>query len=403
MARILSEGFELNSKTIYANAVGTTSAICTISNTTKRSGSYALKANPSSSGGSMTWQYTAMTTNSIYYYRFYLYLNSVTTANGIIAFIYDSFGPYFGIQLNTDKSLAVYYSTTGVSLDTKLGSNSSVLNTGQWYRVEMAGNFNTNALTAYIDGTSFSTGTITSVGGGALDLGLEAADGTTGSFTADIYFDDVAINNNSGSFQATLPGAGQIIHLQPNAAGDNNAFTTQVGGTAGATNNFTRVDEITPDDATSYNGDTVLNNTDDFNITDTPATIGSSDTINVVAVGIRFNGASSTAEASFKVRVKKASAGTVSSSAAITPNSTTWKTNANAAPTNYPLVTYQDPDAGAWTKATLDTSQIGYTISTTNTNAANISTIWMLVDSTPASGPAPSSLVGGTLSMLGVG
>lgn len=42
----------------------------------------------------------------------------------------------------------------------------------------------------------------------------------------------------------------------------------------------------------------------------------------------------------------------------------------------------------AWTKATLDTAQIGYNISTTNTNAADISTVWMSVDSTPASPPS---------------
>lgn len=195
----------------------------------------------------------------------------------------------------------------------------------------------------------------------------------------------MAIEIKAAKKQSGLLGAGQITHLQPNATGDSNQFTIQVGGTAGAANNWTRVSEVTPDDATSYNSDLVLNNTDEFKLTATPSSIASGDTINVVAVGVRFSGALASGDATFALRIKKVSGGTVLKGSNLTPGATAWKTNKVVTPpANFSLVTYQDPDSGTWTKSTLDTSQIGYDIQTGNTNAAKISTVWMSIDSTPA-------------------
>src|SRR3990172_6946830 len=62
------------------------------------------------------------------------------------------------------------------------------------------------------------------------------------------YFDDIAINSSTGSFQNSYPGAGRIVALRPNAAGDSADFAR--GGTdSGA--NWSQTDEVTPTVRTS--------------------------------------------------------------------------------------------------------------------------------------------------------
>ena len=146
------------------------------------------------------------------------------------------------------------------------------------------------------------------------------------------------------------------------------------------------MDEVTPDDATTTIT-TLLNaanDIDDYNIEATPNLISADDTINVAAVGFRYaGGAISATNDSVVLRIKKATGGTVTESAAITPATTTYTTNANAAPRNYALVTYQNPDAAAWTKALLDTAQIGWRKSADSITGVVGSTLWLSVDYTP--------------------
>lgn len=387
MARLWSSGFELNSTTA---SVEWTTATGTIQATTIRTGGFAGAVTSATSGTfkGFTYSYVAADTAGPNWFRFYLNITTNPNADTTIAGIQGGSGfENLSLVLTTTGTLKLFTQDRAV----QIGSASSALSTARWYRIEMK--MDSSPATGskvgelQIDGVvaaTSSTLTSTNMTGGAstINLGVNL-EGETCT-TLNINFDDVALNDNTGSFQNTYPGAGQIVHLKPNATGDNNTFTVAVGGTAGAANNFTRVNEVPPDDATSYNGAVLSGNIDDFNIDDTPGSVGPNDTINVVAVGVRYRAVVAAAEAAFKTRVKKAAAGTVSSSAAITPNSTTWKTNANAVPTNYGLTLYQDPDGINWTKATLDTSQVGYTISTTNTNAADISNVWILVDSTPA-------------------
>lgn len=380
MARLLTSGFELNSLTAGVEFKAAGGNVMTIDTGTVRTGTYSLKNAVSASFSWMNFQVKSSATNTQLFVRVYVRFASLPAGVSELFSVADTTGAV--------GSAFVRYNNTGTKFDivdavgTNLGS-SVAISTNTWYRLEVdvTGSTTVGALKGYLDGTQFATtttGNIPSFDGIYLGNAFNS-----GTYTA--FFDDMAINDSSGTKQNALPGAGQVVYLRPSAAGDNNDFTVQIGGTAGASNNFTRVKEVTPDDVTSYNGDVTATDTDDFNIDDTPSSIGASDTINVVHVGVRYRALVAAAEAAFKVRTKKASGGTVDSSAAITPNSTTWKTNANAEPRLYPTTLYADPDAAAWTKATLDTAQIGYNISTTNTNAADISTIWMVVDSTPVS------------------
>jgi len=384
MARLWQSGFELNSVTAgveFTTIVGSP----TIQNTTVRTGGFAGRVTSivAATAKYFSYQFSATDLSTDIYARFYFRAGTLPNGNTLIASLWNS---------ATNDSAFVLLSSAGlISLGDNNGTvlaSSKTLVTGQWYRIEIRTFKTSNIITLLVDGVTVATesgvtGATETVNQLLIGANIDA-NGNAAS-AGDFYFDDIAINDATGGNQNSFPGAGQIIHLQPNAAGDNNAFATQTGGTAGSANNFTRASEVTPDDVTTFNGDITSGHIDDFNLTDTPSSIGAGDTINVVAVGVRYRASVATAVAAFQARIKKAASGTVSSSSAITPNSTTWGTNANAAPKNYPLVTYQNPDAAAWTKALLDTAQVGVNISTTGTNRADISTLWVSVDSTPVS------------------
>lgn len=389
MARLWSTGFELNSTT--TGVEGDTYSLVTVSTTQARTGTYSLRCNASSNAPFFrTKVLAADTSTGIAYLRFYLYIaTAISTTTQICRIVTSGNVQQAVIRLTAANNLQLCDSTV-----TQIGSNSSALSANTWYRVETSYNPANGAQAAYIDGVSFASGTGQT--GSWSQFLLGAINGTP---TCDIYFDDVAINDNSGSFQNTLPGSGKIIVLKPNAAGDSNGYLVTNGGTAGAANNFTRVQEVTPDDATTYNASVLLNAEDLYNCDDSG--IGASDTVNVVAVGARFADlVAADATTSFKLEIEKTASGTKTQSAAIIANSTTWRTNATAAPFNYPITTYQDPDGSAWTQSTLDSAQIGMIVSAAGVRTAAITKVWMLVDYTPSAG---GLVTAPAMALMGIG
>lgn len=300
------------------------------------------------------------------------------------------------IKLNADGSLGLWYSKSD-STNPQLGSNSTTIPLNTWAMIEMKCDFRGGQgaviIEAKLNQVVFSTGTVAVMMAGTGDMANGfikwgwnmTANFETGATSGKYYLDDLAANDNTGNLQYSYPGPGSICYLRPSSAGDNNTFSTQVGGTAGSGNNFTRVSEVTPNDATSYNADAITNDIDDFNIDNTPSTMGLRDVITVVQVNFRYTTLVAALESSLKVRVKKAASGTVSKSAAITPTTTTWLTGSAASPF-FPITLYQDPDSVQWSKTTLDSAQIGYEISTGNTNVAAVSAVWMIIESTPPTG-----------------
>lgn len=395
MARLLSCGFELQSVAanveITTNGLGGTDGIDT---STFRSGLASLRITLAASFSWVNYQWKGTANSGEAFVRVCMNFSSLPGAGTVELFTLSD-------NVAVNQALYVRYNATGTLLQlidnagAVIGSSPAVT-TGTWYVVEVRaiGGVGTGTAVARLNGVQFASSTTATVADfNSVYLGVAFA-----ASTITYFFDDIAINDTTGTVQNSFPGLGKIIHLQPNAAGDNNAWTVQVGGTAGAANNFSRVKEITPNDVIDYNGEVLSGNTDDYNLLDTPSAIAASDTIVLVQVGVRYRAVVAAAEAAFQLRIKKASGGTVTSSTAITPNATAFKTNANAVPRIYPLTLYVDPDASNWTKATLDTTQIGYNISTTNTNAANISTVWLLIESLAA-----TTTTTHFLSLLGAG
>lgn len=390
MARLWGSGLELNDVTTANLEFTAIGGPPTTSTTTVRTGTYSLGISSLSSGDNkrVGYQWSAAASNGPFYFRVYLRVAARPGAENRIILLNNAVGtigtPESYITLDQNGLLRLY------DEDGVIGSPSSALTNDTWYRIEilfdLSGGAGSHVVTARVDGVNFSSGTTRSISTGIVGVVLGGNLNNESNTSGDWFFDDIAVNNASGSFQNSWPGAGEVVHLKPNAAGDNNGWAKNGGG-AGDSNNYQEVDEVTPDDATTNLESTALDATDDYNIEATPAAMDANDTINVIQIGTRFRSETAGTGDGFCLRVKASASGTVEESSELTPTSTTWVTNATAIPRNHALTLYDLPGASttAWTKSDLDQAQIG--IRQTDTDGAvatEVSTVWMLVDHTPA-------------------
>lgn len=391
MGRLWSSGFELNSLTAGVEFNSIAGGGGTIQTTTVRSGTYALQitslTSATTKGVGHTYNSPESTGN--FYFRAYLRVATFPSAENRIMLLDDTIlapfsTPMTYLTLDNVGTIKLYDEDGQITGTTTIAS-------GNWYCVEFHVNTTpaagSHVVEARVDGSTFaslSNRNIVSTNQHLiLVLGgnLNAEAQTTGNW----YFDDIAINNSAGSVQNSWPGPGKIVYLRPNGDGDNHAWQTP-SFVAGTANNYLNADEVTPDDITTYlQAPGVAPAIDDYQIDNTPAAIGATDSISVVQVGVRYRAGGAGTGDGFAVRVKKTSGGTVSESATITPANATWVTNANSPPRTYPLTLYADPDGTPWTKSTLDTAQIGINEkNTTGAFEADVTAIWMVVDFTPA-------------------
>ncbi len=400
MARIHQSGFEMatTASLVEWNLAGTGQ---TIVSTAARTGGYGLRISGMTSATTcgVLYKFVTSTSPGPFFVRTYLNVQTPPSASNHIMSINAGSGtvgasPQVIITLESNSTL-ILRNAGG----TQIGSASSALTAGTWYMVEMKIDTNpasgSRIAEARLNGTIFATSSSQSnFNTVAFSLGgnLSSEAQTTGEW----WFDDVAVNDNTGAAQTSYPGAGKIIQLLPNAAGDANGFATQVGGTAGSANNYTRVNELPTDNNTSYNSSGTLNAEDLFNVTDSG--IGSADTVNVVMVGFRIRNDVVDATTAIKAEVEKTSGGTIAQGSAVIVNQNSYVTNVTAAPHNYTLILYQDPDGSNWTQATLDTMQIGYKITAANVNKIQVTSAWATIDYLPATYVATNEAT-----LLGVG
>lgn len=387
MARLWSSGFELNSAT--AGVEWDASSSASIQTTTKRSGTYAAQFTSFTSGVNkrILYQFLSAAGSGPYFFRTYFRIDTLPTAENRILLLNSLLStgtPEVYITINDTGSLTLY------DEDGAIGSASSALSTSTWYRIELQFDITAAAgshvVRALLDGSEFAGSATRNISVGILCFGVGGNLALEAQTTGNWFFDDVAINDSTGSFQNSYPGEGEIIHLRPNAAGDNADWSDAFIGDP-----WEQIEEVTPDDATSYIQNSDLG-TSDFNLDATPAAMDSDDTINCVQVGWRFRAASVVGTQPITVlRIAASSGGTVEESGNITLSTATWNTNATASPKNYQLTLYDLPGASstAWTKADLDTTQIGVRNTNDPTPQAQVSTLWLLVDHKPAGGGGP--------------
>ncbi len=369
MARLFTEGFEMNTTTTGLMGWGTQGGTWAIESTIKRSGNYSMKG--TGTGGAWR-QESIMSTSAHKYLRAYVRFGAFPA--GLTSFLlgHISTQAQAAIRINSDGTLELWNMEDNV----QVGSDSSALSVDQWYKIELEIDNTTlsaTVLSARIDEVEFASGTVNHAYG-CDTLVINNA------VVNNIYFDDIAINDTSGSFETSWPGEGGIIQLWPNANGDNSDW----GGSDGdSTDNYALVDENPPNDITDYVQENVLNQIDDYNIEDTPAALGAGDTIVVVAVGVRARTDDATStDPDVVLRIKATASGTVEESSAIDVNTTTWFTNAVSGAKRHRLILYDLPGASttAWSKTTLDTAQIGVRCSAGDTNNVQVSGMWLAVE-----------------------
>lgn len=389
MARIWSSGFEINTTSSVVEFAQYQGAV-TLDTLNPRSGNRCLKISSLSSGAGKyvrSSNFVAEYTNL--YIRMYVFFEEFPSAENVF-FVGGSSPTPTGsraIYLSIDENgIIKFYDEDG-----QIPGTAQAL-AGRYHCIEVhfdrSGVGATDVVECRIDyGAPFATSSTRNV---ATDINYLVFGGnlTNETQTTGIwYFDDLAVNDTSGSYQNSWPGEGKIIVLFPNGPGSGNQWVDGVTGASIPGNaGWERVKENPPDDATTYLKSTTNGAMSSFNLDDSG--LSSVDTINVVAVSVRHSNDVANAS-SYRAILYQNSPLAQASSPNTSLNNTTWRTNycVGTGLANYEkprLTTYVHPDTTPWTAAKLDAIEAG--IEMTSDSGANhicVSTLWVTVDYTP--------------------
>lgn len=233
MARSFLCGFELGS---VGEFFATTGTAPTIQTGTVRSGTYAMRANPTAAQSYAQFRRrnsTGTFSNLFQSVRFWLRIATLPSANTHIA---ESFGVSLAtvhqfLQLNTDGKLAI-----GQTASVEATSTDVLSADGLWHLVELEAGASGKNL--WVDGSLWASG-------GA--NGVQDSEGRLGvitSTTADLYFDDVEWwNSDLGGASLYVTHKHKIILSLPTA---DSSITSWTGGAGGTTNLFDAVNNVPP-------------------------------------------------------------------------------------------------------------------------------------------------------------
>lgn len=134
-------------------------------------------------------------------------------------------------------------------------------------------------------------------------------------------YDDVAINDDTGTFQNSWPGPEKIVLISESA---DNVVAWTKGGTAPAATNWQGVDDVpgTPDDNTAYNFEPGTTNEDRLVLSSVPAEVPSNATLTLLDVYARVAASSSSGTMALKVWDN---AGTGTEGPTFTVSTSTWR------------------------------------------------------------------------------
>lgn len=371
MARLFTSGFEENNltATMWSALVGTG---LTLSTTGPHSGTY-LGVTDSASGnrGVNRTLATNLTSGSVFS-RFYLSVDDPTpSADCRIHYVRNNaVVDLVVIELLTTGALRLTNSITTTTVTT-----SNTLSANTWYRLE---------LRYLIDGTA-----------GELELRWYLGDATTPietiSITAEdtlttnvaifyfgkltgpvveLRYDDIAINDASGTFQNSWPGPGKTAMLVPNGEGATIQWTPLSG-----TDNALMVDDLpgAPDDATSYNATSTAGNIDRLTLTNMPAEVPSDATIILADVYGRFGGDATTGSPRARLKLWD-EGGTPTDGPDIND------VDFNGWPGILSTAEHLVVDTAGKTKANLDSFEVGYEDVTDTAVEQRVTAVWVNVE-----------------------
>ncbi len=387
--RLWSSGAELNTTTANVE-ITSTSGTVSINSSTKRSGDYSFRANPTSSTGIFTKIFANSNQSNKFWFRTYVRIADDPSADTYIVRIGNSGGGKISVRLTTTSTLQLRNEED----NTNIGSASSALSVNTWYRVEVYVDTTTLSSTdaeLRLDGTSISSSTAENLASGIDRLTW----GSTATGTTDLYFDDIAINDSTGRAVDNWPGEGRIVHMHPNADGSNTAWI----GDPSDTNDYDDVDEVTPNDDTDFIRSQTNNQLDDNNLeAATSAGIGANDAIKLVSVGVRIRPCGNAsgggpacppAEIDINWEARITGGGNTEQSGSIAiSDASGWITNDDDSAKLNKITLYDLPGASTapWTVAELDSAQIGVANRDSSGTGFRVSTTWLQVEYVDRSG-----------------
>lgn len=306
------------------------------------------------------------------------------------------------IRLETNNTLSLVFgnSVATPSGGTVVGTYGTALSLNTWYRLELAISIGTGSidyLEGKIDGVTFASGTNLAISDTVPNGGGFQGD----TFADSAWFDDVAINDSTGTSQNTWPGDGKVVLLLP--ISDNAKGTGWTNDAAGTTNFFDAVNNTPPAgvaDTTAGTGLHQLRNATsnanvnyDANLTSyTTAGIGATDVVTVVTPVV-VTGAPVVTSAKLGT-VGSASNPTIANislSAGGTSGAFWSGTAAGTHPTGWKVSwgtpTY-NPTVVKGTSPVLRITQV-----TASTRIAMVDAMGMYVEYTAGAPPAPKSLI----------
>lgn len=371
MARVFHTGFEWQSVTDGMEH-RTNIASPSIDTTIKHSGEASLRcSNASLAAGLYRGFDHLFAAQTVIYSRFYFYIDSQDD-DALVSTTMDLF-------LGTTNALSVQIVRSGstYTADTVINNYATSLGTfavgiDAWHYIEIYYDTTpadgSEKVTVRYDGSAQITRTDLTLTSKTITV-IQAGyyNGTAGAITGtDVYFDDIVVNNGTGTANATWVGGDECIAIMvPVGAGDNAA-------TAGL---YSAIDEIPPTttDYIELDSNGVIA---DYVVT-APGTAGISGTITCVSVLCRIR-EEAAGTSSYQIRIKSASGGTVASTTAADAGNATPRTNpASTTAWLRPLYQQTDPTTGvAWT-VTGTNSLTNMQIGVTNVDADSTPDIWI--------------------------
>lgn len=233
-------GFETGNTLEAQSSFGTVS----VQSTTKRTGSYALKSNPTATTGGVDMRglsasgFSAdLDASTVYSSVSFYYVGNPSVDQNVLGYINSASVNLARLILTTSGQIQAQY-WNGADAATSVGSAVS-LTPNTWYTLELAA---INTTTPGSSTVEWRLNGVVQATLGSLTIRSANRDidwvrlGAGAAVTSETYYDDFAISNSA------YPGIGRVHVLKPRAAGNNTAWTgTNVD-----------VDEVPHDSDTTY-------------------------------------------------------------------------------------------------------------------------------------------------------
>ncbi len=342
ITRLWQSGYEHNDASEYIGLNGSPS----ISSTKARTGTYSLRL----AQGSVYYLASSATTQA----QFSVNINHLGLASGatyaVIAALYDGATAVAQVRWYADGTIRTFCGATQVGS----ASSATMVLENTWINIGVDFKLHTTTgwFYVYVDGTAvISYNASQTDQSGSTDFDRFVVGNSTGDATEKwddyIYYDDVYWNDTAGEAAAALPTSYRYYLITPNGDGNYSQFD---GSDGDSVNNYQLVDEIPPDDDTTYVTSDVDTERDSYAMVNYTIPVGSS-IASIIPVA----------------KVRKESAGSAYGMKLFTRESSTNQDGSKQSlGTGWGWIFERqttDPSAAAWDQTSLNAVEVGIQVS----------------------------------------